>query len=220
MPDLARIYDKVFFAEWGRGHERYVRSAEVITNTLYDLFKPKRLIDLGSGCGVYAHYFSQKGVDVLAIDGVTPATEHSYSVPIEIRDLTEPIENVWGDFDVALCLEVAEHIPEHLADDFLTNIARFSDRLILSAAQPNQGGHHHVNEQPKRYWVAKLAQKDFAYNRRETGRIQTALAAARPPYMWMAEQISVYEKVKNPAQRRDRLPFSVPAPGRNISFKD
>jgi len=212
MPDLPRIYDRAFFEEWGRGHERYVKSAEMIADTLYDLFRPKRLVDLGAGCGVYSHRFAMHGTEVVAIDGVVPPAEHSYPVAIQARDLTMPFDNLWGSFDLALCLEVAEHIPEPLADAFLDNLLRFSDRLILSAAQPNQGGHHHVNEQPKRYWVSKLAAKGFSYNRRETGRILTALTAARPPYMWMVEQISIYDRAKITAGTNDRLPFSVPAP--------
>jgi hypothetical protein len=212
MPGLERIYDPAFFKEWGPGHEKYVSSAELIADVLYDLLRPKRLVDLGAGCGVYGHRFAIHGVDVVSIDGVTPPPEHSYPVPVQTRDLTEPFENVWGRFDIALCLEVAEHIPEELSEAFLDNATRFSDRLVLSAAQPNQGGHHHVNERPKRYWVAKLAAKGWAYNRRETGRLLTALTAARPPYMWMVEQISVYDRVTVPSGRKDRLPFSVEAP--------
>ena len=212
MLDLDRIYDRAFFEAWGRGHERYIESAEIITDILHDRFRPKRLVDLGAGCGVYGRRFAEHGVEVVSIDGVVPPAEHSYPVSIQARDLTVPFENVWGSFDLALCLEVAEHIPEALADAFLDNILRFSDRLILSAAQPNQGGHHHVNEQPKRYWVARLAAKGFSYNRRETGRVLTALTAARPPYMWMVEQISVYDRAKITAGAKDRLPFSVPAP--------
>ncbi|MDD5302698.1 MAG: class I SAM-dependent methyltransferase [Elusimicrobia bacterium] len=212
MTDLDRIYDRAFFEEWGSGHERYVQSAEIIADILHGLFRPKRLVDLGAGCGVYGHRFAKNGVDVVSIDGVVPPAEHSYPVVFQARDLTVPFENVWGEFDLALCLEVAEHIPEALAGAFLDNLLRFSDRLILSAAQPNQGGHHHVNERPKRYWVARLAEKGFAYNRRETGKILTALTAARPPYMWMVEQISVYERAKSPSVSKDRLPFCVPAP--------
>lgn len=212
MPGLPQIYDASFFAEWGRGHERYVRSAELIADELHELYRPKRLADLGAGCGVYSHRFAAKGVEVVAIDGVTPPAEHSYGVPIQVRDLTAPFENIWGEFDLALCLEVAEHIPPELCGAFLDNVVRFSGRLVMSAAQPNQGGHHHVNEQPKRYWVAKLAEKGFAYDRRATGRVQTALAKVRPPYRWMADPISVYEKASSPAQFRDRLPFSVPPP--------
>lgn len=212
MPHLSGIYDDKFFQEWGPNHEKYVKSAEIVAAIIHDLFRPKRLIDLGAGCGVYTNYFSMRGVEALAIDGVTPPVEHSYSVPFQVRDLTVPFENIWGHFDLALCLEVAEHIPESLSDTFVDNLLRFSDRLILSAAQPNQGGHHHVNEQPKRYWVAKLAAKGYAYNRRETGRVLTALTAAHPPYMWMVEQISVYDRVTAKTGSKDRLPFSVPAP--------
>lgn len=212
MPDLESIYGPEFFAEWGPGHEKYVRSAGAIASVLHEQLRPKRLVDLGAGCGVYGHHFANMGVEVVSIDGVSPPTEHAYPAAFVKRDLTVPFENIWGAFDLALCLEVAEHIPEPLADAFLDNILRFSDRLILSAAQPNQGGHHHVNERPKRYWVAKLAAKGFSYNRRETGRLLTGLTAARPPYMWMVEQISVYESAKISAGAKDKLPFSVPSP--------
>lgn len=212
MPDLSSIYGPAFFAEWGPGHERYIRSAEMIADALYDRFRPKRLVDLGAGCGVYSRRFAERGASVVAIDGVVPPAEHSYPVDVQVRDLTAPFTNVWGDFDLALCLEVAEHIPESLSGAFLDNILRFSDRLVLSAAQPNQGGHHHVNERPKRYWVARLAEKGFAYDRRETGVLLTAMTAARPPYMWMVEQISVYGRAKAAAGSKDRLPFSVKAP--------
>jgi len=161
---------------------------------------------------VYGHFFAKKGTKVVSIDGVAPPAEHSYPVDIQRRDLTAPFENIWGAFDLALCFEVAEHIPESLSDAFLDNILRFSDRLILSAAPPNQGGHHHVNEQPKRYWVAKLAARGFAYDRRATGRIQMALTESHPPYMWMMEQISVYDRVKSSAVVTDRLAFSVRHP--------
>ena len=60
MPDLARIYDETFFAEWGPGHERYVESARVITDVLYDQLRPARVADLGAGCGVYSRFFALK----------------------------------------------------------------------------------------------------------------------------------------------------------------
>ncbi|MFI5345078.1 MAG: class I SAM-dependent methyltransferase [Elusimicrobiota bacterium] len=209
MSDLPRIYDAAFFAEWGRANEKYVDSARAITDALHGLYQPKRLIDLGAGCGVYSHYFAAKGTEVVTVDGVVPDQEHSYPLTFQVRDLTAPFDNPWGRFDLALCLEVAEHIPEELSGAFLDNIIRFSDRLILSAAQPGQEGHHHVNTQPKRYWVARLAEKGFAYNRRETGRVQTALAEAKDIYRWMADPISVYDQVKTPARPGDRLPFAV-----------
>ena len=62
MTDLDRIYDRAFFEEWGRGHERYVKSAEIITDMLHDRFRPKRLVDLGAGCGVYGQRFAKHGV--------------------------------------------------------------------------------------------------------------------------------------------------------------
>ncbi len=209
MPNLDAIYDANFFAEWGKGNEPYMRTAEVIAETLIAEFKPKRVADIGCGCGLYSHAFARMGVEVFSLDGARAPDEHALPVPVHIQDLTVPFENSWGRFDFALCLEVAEHIPEEMSDAFLDNLVGFSDTVVMSAAPPNQGGHHHVNERPKRYWVSRLAERGFAYNRRRTGKIFEAVMAVRPPYMWMAQHVSVYEKTADAAALRRMLPFSV-----------
>lgn len=208
MPNLDHIYDRTFFEEWGARHEHYIRSAETIVDALYKEFKPKRLVDLGCGCGVYSHYFARHGVEVLSIDGVQPPREYSFPGTIHLQDLTVPFENQWNRFDMALCLEVAEHIPEKFSESFLRNITGFSPLLILSAAPPNQGGHHHVNEQPKRYWVRRLAELGFLYQRRKTGRLMDMFKNNKPKYMWMCEHISVYEKNTGPHPHWAGLPFA------------
>lgn len=207
MPNLRDIYNQAFFEEWGPANAAYVGSARVSVEVLLEEIAPRRLIDLGCGCGLYSHLFEQAGVDVVAVDGACP--QCAYDVPIHPRDLTVPFENVWGPFDVTLCLEVAEHIPESLVDPFLDNVTRFSDLLIMSAAQPGQGGHHHVNEQPKRYWVQRLAEKGFLYDRRCTGRLMETFKRRRPPLMWMVEHISIYRRRVDTDPVPGPLPFAV-----------
>jgi hypothetical protein len=207
MENLSAIYDAAFFAEWGRRNEDYIRSAEIVGTAIYETFWPKSLADIGSGCGVYSHFFAGRGVRVLSLDGVRPPPQDSFPVETVIRDLTHPVENSWGPFDVVLCLEVAEHIPEADCDTFLDNLARFGDTIVMSAAPPFQGGHHHVNEQPKRYWVEKMARRGFAYDRPSSGRLVERLKNDRPPLMWMAQHLSIYRRAGPEFPLRQDLPF-------------
>lgn len=194
MADLARIYDRGFFAQWGSGNRAYVATARYITGVLNKEFSPKRVADIGSGCGVYSHFFRELGAEVISIDGVLAPDEYSFPGEVHVRDLTEDFLNIWGAFDLTLCLEVGEHIPEEKTGIFLANIAQFSELLIFSAAPPFQGGEHHVNERPKRYWREKLAGLEFVYNRRRTGILSETFKRDKPELMWMCQQVSVYER--------------------------
>lgn len=209
MEGLADIYGPEFFREWGPSNSEYVHSAGLVTDALYKVFTPESVADLGCGCGIYSHLFRQKGVKVVAIDGARPPEEHSYPVGILQRDLTLPLKNEWGKFDLALCLEVAEHIPEEHSEVFLKNLMGFSDRLLISAAPPGQGGHHHVNEQPRRYWAARMAKLGYAYNRKVSGFIMAAVEECPPPLLWMACHIGVYDRATDPIQLSHGLPFSL-----------
>lgn len=212
MKNLKEIYNREFFQEWGPHHEKYVDSAENVTDVLYRFLSPFSVVDVGCGCGVYSHFFQKKGVRVLSLDGVRPPKEESFPVSITVRDFTVPFDNTWGKFDVALCLEVAEHIPENLSSAFLRNITSLSDRLVLSAAPPGQGGHHHVNEQPKRYWVKRLAEYGFFYNRKLTGQIMETFKREKISYMWMGEHISIYDRAKPQDSLKRELPFQTRVP--------
>jgi len=194
MTHLSTIYDEAFFAEWGRSNTAYVTSASIIVDVLADKFSPRRVVDLGCGSGVYGHFLARRGIEVVSIDGVEPPGRYAFGVAIHLRDLTVPFENVWGSFDLALCFDVGEHIPPGRCDAFLANITSFSDTLLMSCAPPGQGGHHHVNERPKRWWIERLASHGFAYDRKRTGVLCETFKRVRTPLMWMWEQISVYRR--------------------------
>ncbi len=59
-------------------------------------------------------------------------------------------------FDLAMTLEVAEHLTPTRADSFIEDLTKLSDVILFSAAIPAQGGTNHVNEQWQSYWAEKF----------------------------------------------------------------
>ncbi len=59
--------------------------------------------------------------------------------------------------------EVAEHLPEALADYFVGLLASIAPVVVLTAAPPGQGGHDHVNEQPPDYWIVKFERLGYTH---------------------------------------------------------
>jgi hypothetical protein len=64
-------------------------------------------------------------------------------------------------FDLVESVEVAEHLPESRARDFVVDLCRHGDTVLFGAAPPGQGGEHHINEQPYAYWRALFEEFDY-----------------------------------------------------------
>jgi SAM-dependent methyltransferase len=70
-------------------------------------------------------------------------------------------------FDLCICLEVLEHVPEEFADKCVALLCSLSDTVLFGAAIPGQGGNGHVNEKFQTWWQEKFnnhgyfAQKTF-----------------------------------------------------------
>lgn len=124
---------------------------------------PRHLLDVGCGTGTWLRAALDLGVErVRGIDGVRVAREglhvdDSLITQCDFRDDW----HVDGDYDLVLCLEVAEHLEEAHARRFIRNLTHCGDRIIFSAANPWQLGQHHVNCQWPRYWQGLFNQCGF-----------------------------------------------------------
>ena len=122
------------------------------------------LLDVGCGTGTWMRAALDLGLtDVAGIDGIV-LPEPQLHVPIHLiaqRDLTQPFD-LGRRFDVVLCLEVAEHLPEAAVHPLIQSLTRHSDRIFFSAACLGQPGQHHVHTQWPAYWQQQFNAFGFA----------------------------------------------------------
>jgi hypothetical protein len=111
-------------------------------------------VDVGCGIGTWAAEFSRLGVTtVLGVDGAY-VDRNQLKIPADAfieRDLVAPIR-LEQRFDLAISLEVAEHLPSNRASSFVRDLTDLAPAVVFSAAIPFQGGTHHINERWATYW--------------------------------------------------------------------
>jgi SAM-dependent methyltransferase len=154
------LYGAAFFA----GIEEGARpSAEAMAPLLLDLFAPRSILDVGGGGGHWAAAFMARGLDdVLTVDGPWVPLAARAVPPDRFleHDLTKPLK-LERTFDLALCLEAAEHLPAAAAPGLVRALTEAAPVVVFSAALPGQGGEGHVNEQPPSYWAGLFAASDY-----------------------------------------------------------
>lgn len=138
-------------------------SALEIVPSVIQLVSPRSVVDLGCGVGGWLAAFSEHGVqDIAGYDGewvhlddlLIPQTcfhrqDLSKRLPAERR------------YDLAVSMEVAEHLPAEAAKSLVESLTRLSSVVLFSAAIPFQGGTHHVNEQWPAYWMRMFGEKGY-----------------------------------------------------------
>ena len=143
--------------------ERPERSAREIVPLVIELTRPRSVVDVGCGEGIWLATFENSGIrDILGIDG-DHVDRNMLAIPAEkfmSIDLKNPFQ-LKRHFDLTICLEVAEHLPKEAAEGFVDSLTRLSPIILFSAAIPFQGGERHVNEQWPDYWTALFEGKDY-----------------------------------------------------------
>src|SRR6185312_12063432 len=114
-------YDRQFFKQLSDGS---YRSATKIVPILMELFRPRSVIDVGCGIGTWLLAFREMGaMEITGIDG--PYVDASdLLIPNEMflkADLSRPL-NLSKRSDLAVCLEVAEHLPAEASAGFVNTL--------------------------------------------------------------------------------------------------
>jgi hypothetical protein len=146
------IFDEDVYARIRPGSQR---SAAIVVPMVYGLMRPETVVDVGGGEGWWAYEFAKLGARAVCIDDGS-ASDPAPGVVHVHHDLVEGLPENVGRFDLALSLEVAEHIEPASADGLVGNLCALAPSILFSAAVPGQGGHGHVNEQWPSYWTERF----------------------------------------------------------------
>jgi SAM-dependent methyltransferase len=153
-------YDREFFA--GQKGASYL-SASIVVPHLLALYGAKSVVDFGCGVGTWLRAFQDAGVeDFIGVDG-----DYVLDVDLQIAkdrfvrtDMRSAVD-LGRRFDLAISLEVAEHLPPATATTFVHSLTSHAPVILFSAAVPLQGGTHHVNEQWPQFWISLFKAKGF-----------------------------------------------------------
>jgi SAM-dependent methyltransferase len=150
-PNPTTPYSQEFFDAIETGS---LQSAELVVPLVLALTRPRSVIDVGCGRGAWLRAFRKGGVEnIRGIDGDYVDTARLL-IPQECFsavDLNKPFE-LSGRYDLAVCLEVAEHLPAAMANVLVQQLTTVAPLILFSAAITGQGGTNHVNERPPSYW--------------------------------------------------------------------
>ncbi len=159
MENLKEIYK-------GEGYEKRIeseKSACEIVPFLWKLFRPKSVVDVGGGVGTWLEAFQRCGeyIRLCCVEGEYVRKNYRISTDTLIeKDLEQKID-LAERFDMAVSLEVAEHLSKERADTFISDLVKLSDIIVLSAAIPFQPGDHHVNCQDSSYWKKLFENQNY-----------------------------------------------------------
>lgn len=148
-------YSKVFYA-WQRAGSH--SAARRILPIVFDAVRPKTVVDVGCGVGTWLDVARSLGAATTGYEGawVRDLPPTYPGLDIYAADLEQPLA-ADRRYDLAISMEVAEHLSPARADSFVADLVRLAPNVLFSAAVPGQGGNNHVNEQWQSYWAERFA---------------------------------------------------------------
>ncbi len=153
-------YDNIFFESMTKNARD---SAQIIVPIIMELFNPKSVVDLGTGTGSWLKEFKKQGVNnVVGYDGDYVNLNQLEINLDEFKNLDLNSDyTLKGKYDLAMSLEVAEHLDPNAAINLIGTLTKLSDIVMFSAALPYQGGTEHVNEMPISFWVSEFEKYSY-----------------------------------------------------------
>lgn len=169
----------------------------VIDAILSELPRAQTFVDVGAGSGVFAAELRRRGKLVTACEHSRIGRVFARAQGVDARPFdvaaspAAPIASAGA--DVAYSFEVAEHLPDALAQPLVDFTASLAPVVVWTAAHPGQTGIGHINEQPQGYWTERFDMTGYAHATDGSERLSEAFRAA--PGAWFADNVMLFRSV-------------------------
>lgn len=138
-------------------------SANIILSRLSKLWNIESCVEVGCGQGHWSDAALKLGCKKIhAMDG--PWNDPDNLIIDKQFYESKAIDRsfvIEGQYDLAICLEVAEHVDSKYCMDLVNQLTRSAKLILFGASIPHQGGFGHINEQWQGWWAEKFLNASF-----------------------------------------------------------
>lgn len=168
MENKNAIYDASYYnSHCGQKYERNQGWEEFFGKIATQIIKKldvKTAIDVGCAFGFLVEALRDRGVDAEGID----ISEYALSC---VREDIKPYcrlhsitESVGKKYDLATCIEVAEHIPSENISESIANLCACSDTVLFSSTPFDYEEETHISVHNPEFWAEQFAYNGFYHD--------------------------------------------------------
>ncbi len=146
---------------YSRYEGKWLQFFGLVADHIVKQIGPQKVLDAGCAKGFLVEALRDRGVEAYGID----LSEYAISQVrrdiqryCRVASLVDPIAER---FDLIVCIEVLEHIPEEIARQVIANLCRSTDDILFSSTPDDFAEVTHVNVRPRSYWNALFAEQGF-----------------------------------------------------------
>lgn len=159
-------YSPHFYDAWLPG---MLQSGQHMLGYLFSHHRFNRVIDFGAGAGAWLTAAGQCGARQLV------GLEGAWAKAVSSELIDRSIEFRYGDlndggflatanaeqFDLAICVEVAEHVDPDRSESLISSICSSAPTVVFGAALPRQWGNGHINCRSQGFWIDLFSRQGY-----------------------------------------------------------
>lgn len=149
--------------------------------------------DIGCGNGYMIASLDSLDKTVWGVDASEKYVDKKVRKHVKKADLTQA--QTFDKSDVVLCFDVADRINKKFVDTLMKNIVSTSaDTIVFTASKPGKAGVHHLNLEPKDYWLNRFSKYRYYLDGILTQKFKNDLAKKIKNPVWYLEDIMILQK--------------------------